>query len=318
MGSQVAALKPVRGTIVPPKVPLEISSRIEDLNDQITQLEHLQTVSGHHLQNAKAYKLRLLAVRQEAGDNLQLARQDLSRITVDLNDWQVQLESQPGPAASATPLPPDFVPIVMYHETPGNLAEQLQFLTDHGYTSVDLDQVAAALAGGPRLPNKPVVITFDDGFASQWNALPLLEQYHMKATFYIIDGGAGSAFHIGANRKVPDPQGGPDYLTWEQIRSLDRNPLFTVASHTANHLELARQSVETQRYEIIQGKRQLEQQLGHPVRHFAYPYGSYNQTSIQLVHEAGFATAVTTEAGTDQMPGQQLTLHRIRSTLTLP
>ena len=318
LGGQVATMQPAR-SFMPAKAPLEISSKLAEAADQIALLDRQQNISGHHLQNPKSYSLRLVAVRQTAEQGrLDQARLQMAGIFADLNDWQVKLDVLPGPAVSNTPLPDAFVPIVMYHDPPANLDEQLHYLVSHGYSSVDMDQVAAALAGGPALPAKPVVITFDDGFASQWNALPLLEHYRLKATFYIIDGGAGSAWHIGANRRLPDPQGGPGYLNWDQIRQIDQNPLFTIGSHTVDHLELAKQSEVTQRFEIIEGKKQLEQQIGHPVRTFAYPYGAFNGTSIALVREAGFSTAVTTEDGTDPKPGDQLVLHRILSTLTLP
>ena len=319
LGGQVAGMRPVKGSFIQPKVPLEISAKLAEAADQVALLDRQQQISGHHLDNPKSFSLRILAIRQEAGQGqLVLARQDITDLVSDLSNWQVRLDVLPGPAVSNTPLPAAFVPIVMYHDPPGNLNEQLSYLAGHGYTSVDMDQVAAALAGGPRLPAKPVVITFDDGFASQWQALPLLERYSMKATFYIIDGGSGSAWHIGAGRRLPDPQGGPGYLNWEQVRQIDQNPLFTIGSHTVDHLNLADQNADTQRFEIIQGKQQLEAQLGHPVRTFAYPYGAFNAASVALVRDAGFSTAVTTEDGTDQMPGDQLVLHRIRSTLTLP
>jgi peptidoglycan/xylan/chitin deacetylase (PgdA/CDA1 family) len=319
LGGQVAGMQPAKGAYVQPKVPLEIADQLAEAGDQVVLLDRQQQISGHHLENPKSFNLRILAIRQEAGqNNLDLARQSITDLINDINSWQVKLDLLPGPAVSNTPLPAAFVPIVMYHDPPSNLDEQLSFLVSHGYTTVDMDQVAAALAGGPGLPAKPVVITFDDGFASQWEALPVLLRYHLKATFYVIDGGAGSAWHIGANRRLPDPQGGPAYLNWEQIKQIDHNPLFTIGSHTINHLNLADQSAEIQRIEIFDGKKQLEAQLGHPVRTFAYPYGAYNATSVDLVREAGFSTAVTTEDGTDQKPGDQLVLHRIRSTLTLP
>lgn len=318
LGGQVAALQPVRQTSAA-LLPVDLAARLAEASDQVALLDRQQKLSGHHLQNPAAYTLRLVAVRDQAeSGQAAAARQILDGIMADLNSWQVKLDLLPGPAASNTPLPAAFVPIVMYHDPPANLEEQLAYLQNHGYTSVNMDAVAAALAGGPALPAKPVVITFDDGFESQWAALPLLERYHMKATFYIIDGGAGSAWHIGANRRVPDPQGGPAYLSWDQIRQIDRNRLFTIGSHTVNHLELAKQPEAVQRFEIIEGKRQLEQQLDHPVRAFAYPYGSFNATTVEIVKEAGFSSAVTTEAGADQIPGDQLVLHRIRSTLTLP
>jgi peptidoglycan/xylan/chitin deacetylase (PgdA/CDA1 family) len=58
--------------------------------------------------------------------------------------------------------------------------------------------------------------------------------------------------------------------------------------------------------------------LGHPIRHFAYPYGAYNQTSIDLAREAGYLTAVTTLPGDYQPAGSDFVLRRARDTLSLP
>lgn len=318
LGGQVAALQPVRHQSAA-ALPVDLAARLSDAQDQAALLDRQQRLSGHHLEDPAGYTLRILAVRHEAeAGQVSEARQQLAAVMADLNSWQVRLDVLPGPAASNTPLPAAFVPIVMYHDPPADLAQQLAYLQEHGYTSVDMDQVAAALAGGLALPAKPVVITFDDGFESQWAALPVLEHYRMKATFYIIDGGPRSGWHIGANRRLPDPQGGPAYLSWDQIRQMDNNPLFTIGSHTVDHKDLAEVSADVQRFEIFEGKAELEKQLGHPVRTFAYPYGAYNASAVELVREAGFSSAVTTEAGTDQVPGSQLVLHRIRSTLTLP
>jgi len=163
----------------------------------------------------------------------------------------------------------------------------------------------------------------DDGFADQMNAFALLQTYQMKATFYIIDGGPDSQWCIGANRRYNDPSQpstgcGDAYLDWDQIRQLDTSGLITIGSHTIDHPNLASETPDQQRSEIIGGKTELEQELGHPVRDFAYPYGSYDSTTIAIVKEAGFATAVTTAPGTLQSINNRYTLTRIRATYDLP
>jgi peptidoglycan/xylan/chitin deacetylase (PgdA/CDA1 family) len=107
-------------------------------------------------------------------------------------------------------------------------------------------------------------------------------------------------------------------MTWDQLRTLDHNRLFTIASHTVDHLDLAQQTPDVQRFEIFEGKHQLEEQLGHSVSDFAYPYGAFNGVTLSLVHQAGFTAAVTTVPGTVQTADSLLTLRRIRSTYNLP
>jgi peptidoglycan/xylan/chitin deacetylase (PgdA/CDA1 family) len=196
------------------------------------------------------------------------------------------------------------------------------YLEQHGYTTVNLDQVLGGLRGEP-LPPKPVVITFDDGYSPQWAAAVILARHNMKATFYIINGGEGSRWCIGASRRYGDPLQPPGgcgdaYLNWDEIRQLDHNPLFTIGGHTVDHLNLATISDDQQRFEITAGKLDIEAQLGHPINHLAYPYGAFNGASIQLAREAGYLTAVTTMPGIVQPPGSAYTLRRERDAMVLP
>lgn len=214
------------------------------------------------------------------------------------------------------------LPILLYHYPPPNFEQQLDHLAQAGYTTIDLDQAAAGMHGGP-LPPKPVVITFDDGFAAQMSAFESLKRHNMKATFYIIDGGVASNWCIGAGRRYNDPLQpasgcGDAYMNWDQIRELDRSGLITIGGHTVNHRNLATLSDVDQRYEIITGKAILEEQLGHVVRHFAYPYGTYNPDSIAIAREAGYATAVTVQPGLVQGSGSEFTLSRVRDAMLLP
>jgi peptidoglycan/xylan/chitin deacetylase (PgdA/CDA1 family) len=192
----------------------------------------------------------------------------------------------------------------------------MQRLKNRGYTTVSLDEASDALAGRRQLPAKPVVITFDDGFAPQQTAVPILRELNFKATFYIINGGQASDWCIGAWRRPGSC--GDAYLTWDQIRQLDRDPLFTIGFHTVDHPELAKHTEAVQRFQIIAGKAQIEDQLGHSVKHFCYPYGSFNHATLSLVKEAGFLTATTTLPGTYQPAGARFTLRRIRDTAGLP
>jgi peptidoglycan/xylan/chitin deacetylase (PgdA/CDA1 family) len=151
----------------------------------------------------------------------------------------------------------------------------------------------------------------------------LLERYHQKATFFIIDGGPESNWCIGAGRQYhlasQPPNGcGDAYLTWDQVRTIDQSGLVTIGAHTINHRNLPDLNESQQWYEIEQGKQILEDQLGHRVADFAYPYGGFNSTSLTLVQRAGFRSAVTTLPGMYQAQGGQYTLHRDRSAYNLP
>jgi peptidoglycan/xylan/chitin deacetylase (PgdA/CDA1 family) len=308
----------------PPKQPSEtiaqdprLYNQLRLASSQIGAVETAQAKSGVAVVSITPLEQELASARVD------LESTDPSHAQSLLTHLQGQLETTDVKlAASAAGIQPPAnpaslnVPIVLYHQPPTDFVTQMDILQQRGYTTITLDQLAAALIGKGTLPSKPVVITFDDGLASQLPAAGFLAIHHMKATFFIIDGGAASDYCIGANRH-PGPCGNA-YLTWSQIKQLDRNPLFTIASHTVDHLDLAQQTPAVQEYQIISGKQQLEQELGHRVDDFAYPYGDFNATTLSLVHQAGFIAAVTTTPGTTQTANSLLTLSRIRATYNLP
>jgi len=264
----------------------------------------------------------LSAVQLDAANgNFALARQDVAGVQKSLDNWNLELSGGTKPAGNS--VANIFLPILIYHYTPPNFDQQLTYLEQHGYTVIDLDQALLGLRGVGPLPPKPAVITFDDGFENQMQAFAMLQQHHMKATFFVINGGPGSNWCIGAGRKyhLPSqpPQGcGDAYLTWDQVRTLDRSGLVTIGGHTLDHPNLAGLPPAEQQHEIADSKAEIEQQLGHPIHDFAYPYGAYSDTTIQLVREAGYDTAVTTLPGDYQSPAFQYTLRRVRDALELP
>lgn len=89
-------------------------------------------------------------------------------------------------------------------------------------------------------------------------------------------------------------------MTWDEVRQLARHPLATVGAHTLNHFAVSRLSEDEARLEIVQSGKRLEQELGQPVRHFAYPYGNTSHAGprdFRIAAEAGYASAVTTRMG---------------------
>lgn len=293
-----------------------------DLTQRVGNLEKLQSTHGVSVastpqltQGLADIQLDLqvgqrLHARKEIEDFNHQLDEHFSQLNAQIAAQTIQQSTDPAQAGSGRD-----IPILLYHHPPTDFDAQLTHLEQSGYTTIDLTELALGLTGHAPLPAKPIVITLDDGFADQESAASALEAHHMKATFYIINGGEASKYCIGANRHPGAC--GDSYLTWDQIRKLDRNPLFSVESHTNDHLELAKQPIEVQRFQIIEGKRGLEAELGHPVYHFCYPYGSFNDTTLQIAHEAGFITATTTVPGTFQSGDGLYALKRIRDTYGL-
>lgn len=96
---------------------------------------------------------------------------------------------------------------------------------------------------------------------------------------------------------VEQMQFGEYALTWEQIRELDTDPLCTIAGHTVSYPQLSKLTDKDSYSEIQLGKARLEEKLGHTVRHFAYPFGGFNEAGPReyaFAREIGFASACTT------------------------
>ncbi|HVE80832.1 MAG TPA: polysaccharide deacetylase family protein [Candidatus Dormibacteraeota bacterium] len=255
----------------------------------------------------------------------QLADRQIKDTRRQLAVWQEQLAREVAlkhPVNNSS-LHEAVIPILMYHHTPTDFEQQLLTLRQKGYTTITPDRLAAALKAGLPLPGKPAIITFDDGFADQVVAFELLKKYQMSATFYIVNGGEGSQWCIGSGRRYNDPAQpsggcGDAYLNWNQVRELDKSGLITIGAHTIDHANLAGLSAEQQRAQINGSKAGIELELGHPIYHFAYPYGSFTGETIQIVKEAGFITAVSTIPGSVHARDTLHTLYRVRDAYSLP
>jgi peptidoglycan/xylan/chitin deacetylase (PgdA/CDA1 family) len=209
--------------------------------------------------------------------------------------------------------PVTYVPILYYHyirinpnprdrvgfglsTPPAAFRAQMQYLADHGFHVVSLHQAVMAIHDHGRLPSRSLVLTFDDGYADFFsNAVPILQSYGFTATSFVITGRMG--------------WGG--YMTPSQIVAAD-NMGFTIGAHTVDHVALAAQVPARASWEIRQSKLTLETLLGHPVRDFAYPYGSFNLYDMAQARSLGFETAVSTVPGTWHSSGQLFELSRVR------
>lgn len=261
-----------------------------------------------------------------------LARQEIKTFKSKLgtydSQYQLAYDKKLAQAKAAVPYPPlkavvaagvENIPILIYHKTPVDFDHQLAVLKAKNYTTIWMTQLSDHFRYGRPLPPKPAVITFDDGFSDQLRAFSILKKYQMRATFYLITSGEASRWCIGIQRRYgQQPPCGDGYMNWDDTKTLDQSGLIEIGAHTVNHLALAGQSPIVQSFEINESKRVLEQVIEHKVWTFAYPYGSYNMTTIGLVKQAGFTTAVTTINGTGQSLGNIYTLKRVRDTYSLP
>ena len=208
-----------------------------------------------------------------------------------------------------TAAPPEGFPILEYHMVtenphpdakpyvvpPEDFAEQLDYLVEEGYTTITPQDYARARKGKQQLPEKPIILSFDDGYEDNWRVvLPMLEERGMKAVFYMVTNSIGK----------------PGYLTWDNLFDMERRGM-EIGSHTANHLPLTTLSPEKQREELRLSKLMLEWKGMKTIYSFSYPNGSYNAGVVTMLAEEEYLTAVTGEAGLNTLETNPYLLRRV-------
>lgn len=212
-----------------------------------------------------------------------------------------------------TPLESIDAPILVYHyveivldekdtirkslNTPPYLfIKQLETLKNAGYTFITASQLLDMLDGKIQLLQKPVLITFDDGYRDFYtDVFPILKKYNIKATIYVVS----------------DFINKPNYMFAWQLKQVAQSGLVEIGAHTVHHYALGWSDTALVKYEIEESKKQLEKLIGIPIVSFAYPDGSFDDQAIKLVKEAGFKSAVTTIHGFEVTQENKLSLYRI-------
>lgn len=196
------------------------------------------------------------------------------------------------------------VPVLMYHDVlsepevffdlvPDQFEQHLQQMLEQGLTPISPDQLIQHLRTGVPLPEKPVLITLDDGYAGHYeHVFPLLQKYQVPATFFVFTG------------KLDGDIVGRSTVTWDQLKTMAADPLITIASHSVTHPpDLRTFSDEDLAFEMVESKRRLEEELGIPIRYFSYPAGHYDERVAQAVAEAGYLAAFTMRQTNEQFAG---------------
>lgn len=184
----------------------------------------------------------------------------------------------PLPTATPTWLPHQkgeyiYAPILLYHHILDGDTQnrynvslamfnaEMQALQSWGYTSITISTLANAIRNGGELPERPVLITFDDGDLDVYlNAYPIMKQYGFVGTFYIV------ANRIGADQ----------FVNLDQLKELSQNG-WEIGSHGFSHQDMSKDhnAIESEGYKA---KKILEEKLGVTVNTFAYPYGGWDAT----------------------------------------
>lgn len=225
-------------------------------------------------------------------------------------------------AAESKPAP---LPILMYHHiskspeqwgkhviSPETFEGDLRYLSDNGYTTVTTADLLAYVDEGKALPEKPVMITFDDGQLSFLEyALPLLERYDRKAVAAIV-GSYADQYTQSEDRNL-------NYacMTWEDVKTLTDSGRVEIANHTYNmhNLDEGRRGCrinsgescsaykETFQKDLLQNQALITAAVGRRPLAFAYPFGCFCDEAREVLEEQGYRVAFTCVGQVNQLTG---------------
>lgn len=171
-----------------------------------------------------------------------------------------------------------------------------RYWRDH-FTIVNLDCLLTRLAHGDPAPGPSVTLTFDDGYADNYEvAAPILDRWELSATFFVPTGVIGRQVRFDWDAKL---QSAPPLMDWPKVRALHRAG-FSIGSHTVSHARLSETRGETLAFELEGSRQKLEEELGEPVREFAYPYGGHadcDATGREAVRRAGYRCCFSCHGG---------------------
>lgn len=211
------------------------------------------------------------------------------------------------------------LPALMYHSllkdpamqnryviSPALFEQDLKYLKKHGYTSVLMSDLIGYVENGAPLPEKPVLITFDDGYYNNYlYAFPLLKKYQMKAVISIIGKETDKDSRSGGGHATYSS------LTWEQVQEMSASGLVEIQNHSYNSHRSAgkrtgvrrKPGESRQEYEAFLEKdlsklqQKTEDVTGVAPSTFTYPFGAVSRSSLKTIRELGFKASLGCEEG---------------------
>lgn len=186
------------------------------------------------------------------------------------------------------------IPLLVYHKvgqpdphdpflislTSSDFYSHMKYLRDHKITPITLDRVSHLETQSDKCY---VVITFDDGYLDNYTAaFPVLQEFNFVANIFLLASFIGTTVLTGTKEQ--------QYLSIAQIKEMQKYGI-SFQSHTCTHPNLTQVGPKSIRTELTLSRTILEEVLGQPVRHLAYPYGAYNELVMQIACEANYEAA---------------------------
>ena len=258
--------------------------------------------------------------------------------------------------------------------SPSRFRAQLEFLASRANV-ITLHEALEGLRHAAPLPDRAVVLTFDDGYRDNaTSAYPLLVQYGLAATFFLASGFVGTdemkwedrvsclirrsdkpaislgisgkhrIFHIRTSKEKArvtarllsmlhayGTESREDVLdqlreecgancrddsaimmTWGDVKEIAGTPGMSIGAHTVTHPHLSHLSPDEVEREILESRRQIEENIGQPVRHFAYPYGDVSDQAVRILRQNDFECAGTLTYGRNTRLTDPYKLNRVQ------
>ena len=188
------------------------------------------------------------------------------------------------------------IPILLYHEitaetpersmaymrtTKDNFEKQVAGLLEYGYTVISYDDLIAYNNGKKALPEKIVLIDFDDGFIGNYlYAFDIVKKYNIPINIYVVD----------------DLVGTSGYFNWEQAKEMSDTGLVSINTHGKTHIFYNKENKETLVKHIEYAHNNIEKNLEKKVtKVFTYPYGAYTDEDLGALKQAGFIQNLTND-----------------------
>lgn len=218
------------------------------------------------------------------------------------------------------------IPVLMYHHVTSqggslscsarNFERQMKSLLKRGFTTLSAEQFAGFMQG-ETIPEKSVLLTFDDGYLDNFvYAHPILQKYGLHAMMFLItehiyDGPIRPV--LGSSEPLPDcpshqvckqmiaaGRANDVMVRWDEVREMQRCGTFSFHSHTHTHKrwdlsESGNNKNIAIRKDLLQSQEQLKQHLGKSSDHFCWPQGYFDEDYVRIAQELGFKYLYTTE-----------------------
>lgn len=186
------------------------------------------------------------------------------------------------------------IPVLLYHDfvtsvpdndinnfnyinTPQSFEENLKTILEEGYTVISMKELNEANNGKIKLPSKPILITFDDGYYSNYKYIyPILKKYNVKASIFVI------------TDKIGQEINGIKYLGWNECLEMQNSGLIEIFSHSKKHVFYNKFPVREIRDDVIESYKIIEEHLGKKdLKAFAYPFGAYTNETVRALKNNG-------------------------------